>query len=247
MQLAPDSAEAFLIRGDEAFFKHWDWSACDGDLRRAVELAPRSVDALTHYGHCLQALGRYNEAVRTYERAFETDPLSALQCRGLARALELAGQPVRAIEFYRKALELEPGSVGDYFALGSLYERIGKRAESLASYLQGIRSSRLPAEEAKAQEDVLATRGPKALLRMRAESALKRLKESAQSGYVPPTSFARVYAALEQRDNAFKYLDQAFTQHVPVLINIVTGRSLDPIRDDPRLESLLRRMNYPSH
>ena len=164
----------------------------------------------------------------------------------LAAALELAGQPERAIERYRKALEIEPERTSDYFNLGRLYERIGKPTESRASYLQGIRSSRLPADEAKAEEDMLAAGGTKALLKMRAESAIKRLKESAQAGYVPPTAFAVQYAALEQRDDAFKYLDQAFTQHVPMLINIVTGRTLGPIRDDPRLKLLLRRMNYPA-
>jgi tetratricopeptide (TPR) repeat protein len=44
------------------------------DFRRAVFIAPRFCKALNAMGNCLDELGRYDEAVRKFDKVIEIDP-----------------------------------------------------------------------------------------------------------------------------------------------------------------------------
>lgn len=46
-------------------------------LRMAVSLAPRFCKAYNVIGNCLDEMGRYDEAIRSYEKALEIDPQHA--------------------------------------------------------------------------------------------------------------------------------------------------------------------------
>jgi tetratricopeptide (TPR) repeat protein len=43
-------------------------------LKMAVTIAPRYCDAYNAMGNCLDELGRYEEAIRKYEKVLEIDP-----------------------------------------------------------------------------------------------------------------------------------------------------------------------------
>jgi tetratricopeptide (TPR) repeat protein len=68
--------------------------------------------------------------------------------------------------------------------------------------------------------------------------------ERAKQESVPRTSFANIYAPLGEKDEAFERLEKAFEEE-----EAMSGRGLkvdsiwDPLRDDPRFQDLLRRMN----
>ena len=98
-------------------------------LQRARERAsPFYIDLeeaeLAHHnllGFCLFKLGRYSEAVASFERAVAIDPSSAIDWANIGVNLERSGEPERAAEMYRKALGMD-GSIG--FAREGL-ERVG--------------------------------------------------------------------------------------------------------------------------
>lgn len=73
-----------------------------------------------------------------------------------------------------------------------------------------------------------------------------RLKQSARSEFISPIRFATAYAALGQKDEAFRYLEQAFEQHLPSLGWLKTSPTWDPLRSDPRYQDLLCRIRYPN-
>ena len=57
--------------------------------------------------------------------------------------------------------------------------------------------------------------------------------------------FAEIYAQLGDNDRAFAALDRGYVVKDPGLIGIRVDPFLDPIRSDPRLGALLRKMNFP--
>ncbi len=67
--------------------------------------------------------------------------------------------------------------------------------------------------------------------------------ERAKEGYVPPTRFAQIYAYLSERDQAFGQLEKAYQGHDWILTALKGDPDWDPLRDDPRFQDLLRRMN----
>jgi hypothetical protein len=61
---------------------------------------------------------------------------------------------------------------------------------------------------------------------------------------VPPGAIAWLQMALGDRDNAFRWLNEAFDTHDPLLRFLKVEPLLNPLHSDPRFDSLLRRMNF---
>ena len=76
---------------------------------------------------------------------------------------------------------------------------------------------------------------------------LNRLKSYyAKGASVNPSEIAWVYAGLNDLDECFKWLEQAFDQHERIFGTIRSFPLYDKVRKDPRFNQLLRRANLPS-
>lgn len=94
--------QGFLANdGDDPELHSWMAAAllAAGDSQRALvhsreslRLAPDSPDRLVTHGNVLVSLGRADEARRTYERALELEPESALANQGLERLRQQRGR-----------------------------------------------------------------------------------------------------------------------------------------------------------
>ena len=58
-----------------------------------------------------------------------------------------------------------------------------------------------------------------------------------------PFDLAGMYASAGERDMAFEWLEKAY--ELPVVVPFVTDARFDSLRDDPRFEQLLRKLNLP--
>ena len=54
-----------------------------------------------------------------------------------------------------------------------------------------------------------------------------------------------MYAALGDADSAFEWLTRGYEGHYPGMAWLKVIPDMDPLRDDPRFQDLLRRMNFP--
>ena len=60
-----------------------------------------------------------------------------------------------------------------------------------------------------------------------------------------PFHTAKYYAQLGDKEQAFAWLEKAYEKHDGPLFRLKVEPGWDPLRDDPRYEDLLRRMNFP--
>ncbi len=67
-------------------------------------------------------------------------------------------------------------------------------------------------------------------------------RERAKREYVSPDVFAIMYAHLGEKDEAFEQLEKSFEEGED-MSDLKVGPMWDPLRDDPRFQDLLRRMN----
>lgn len=72
---------------------------------------------------------------------------------------------------------------------------------------------------------------------------LHRLEDAAAIGYVAPMCAAFCFVGLGDWDRAFAAMDEAVEARDPLVMPIASYPFLDPVRDDPRLLALKRRMN----
>lgn len=79
----------------------------------------------------------------------------------------------------------------------------------------------------------------------RVREARQILELIERTGTDLPARMGAAYGALGGKDKAFKWLDRAYTEHAWHISFIRAYPTFDSLRNDPRFQSLRRRMNFP--
>lgn len=190
------------------------------------------------------ALGRVDEALALARRAREGDPLTADLRMVEADYLVHAGEHDAAIALYQRSIHMDPGNLNPYFGLAEALFHQGRFDEAIETRRQAHRIA-----GDRALEDVIATaqgeEGYRRIDRAWVQLQLDTYKERALTDYVSPLDFARVYAQLGDRDEAFRHLDAAFADRSPGLVYLKADRAWDAVRDDPRFQAAVQRVGLP--
>ena len=67
-------------------------------------------------------------------------------------------------------------------------------------------------------------------------------QEAAKEQYIEPFDFALIYTQLSDKDQAFEWLKKAYEARNSRLISLNVRPAWDPLRDDPRFQDLLQRI-----
>jgi tetratricopeptide (TPR) repeat protein len=74
---------------------------------------------------------------------------------------------------------------------------------------------------------------------------LHDLLQMSSRQYVSPYSIALVYVGLDQKDEAFRWLDKAYDERSVRLINIAVHPRFASLHSDPRFAALVRQTGLP--
>lgn len=230
----PDSHTALAL---VKMLHQWDFKGALKHFRRALALGPGSANVLQAYAIYLKVMGRNKAAIRALKEALEKDPLSLTINADLARAYLNAGKAAKALKQFNKTLDLDPGfrtaiegkgwayvELGD---LGKALEIFEDYRESIGHRLKGVTQlgyiyGRLGnSDKAEYYLDIMKQRG---------------MKEKDVSLAM---DFAVVYLGLGDKDQVFKYLQQALEEHLGGILFINTNPIWEPIRNDSRYDELI--------
>lgn len=233
LELDPRLAEGHAILAAIKTVYDWDWQGAEREFKLAIELNPSYATAHQRYSLFLPALGRFDEAIAEARKARDVDPLALPVNENLGDILYLARRYDEAIEQLRKTLELDPNYGVAHGTLAKVYEAQGKHEELLEARLKGS-SPETVAELRK----VFAASGIKGVWRNRLNVLLERSK----TAYVSPADIALFYTRLNDRDQAFAWLEKAMAERSINFNYLVADPRFDNLRGDPRLAALLRRV-----
>ncbi len=241
LELDDTLGEAHTALAHIKFLYQWDWLGGLREYRRAVELDPNSYFAHWEYALGLSPLGRHEEAIAEMKQALALDPFSLLMNTALGDAYYFARQYENALEQYLETIELDPNFAGVHWSLGEVYEQKGMHREAVEEYLRARTLWGESVEKVEALRRAYEARGIKGFW----QKHLVQLKETAKRGPALPLTFVSIYSRLGDKDQAFAWLEKAYEEHSGPLISLKVSPDYDPLRSDPRFQSLLRRMNFP--
>jgi TolB-like protein/DNA-binding winged helix-turn-helix (wHTH) protein/Flp pilus assembly protein TadD len=240
LEIDNEMAEAHVALG---FVKHfnWDWAAAEQEYKRAIELNPNYAQAHSSYGSFLVSKGRFEEAIAETNRAQELDPFSLAISAHRGFILENARRYDEAIEQLRRVIAMDQDNFQAHWYLGHTYAASGRFAEAIAASEKAAALSRTPGALG-----FLGMCYGLAGRKAEANKVLNELLELNRRRYVTPPALANVYIGLDDKDQAFFWLEKAYQERSYYLAYLKVFPADDPLRSDPRLDDLLRRMGLGS-
>jgi len=234
LRIDGDSAPGHAVLGLMHAEYEYDWDAADTEFSKALSLNPRDPMTLDFAARLACHRGRYEDALRRIDASLAVDPLNPRAHRRKGFILYLAGDDSGAEREFRRSLEIIPTFDWDHVDLAWI---LVARGEFQAAV------NELKAEPAPAGRDHGLAIAYHALGRnAESDAALARLKEEFPNG---PTQVALVYAYRGEQDQAFEWLEKAYTQRDPDLLLWFNHPFLRSLRGDPRYKALLHKLKLP--
>lgn len=131
--------DSYYARAGDVVRFQGDHEAALRDFQKALELNPKSLQALVGMGASLTQLGRAEEAKAQFTRAIEFWPTSAFGHEGLGNLLARQGKFQEAADRFREALRLDPGLAIAHFRLGTVLLDLGRIDEAEQHLSEAVR------------------------------------------------------------------------------------------------------------
>ncbi len=240
--LDPSLGEAHNALAWVAYVYKWDWPVAEKELRRALELNANDVNAHHYYSHYLFTMGRTAEALAEGEVAAGLDPLSQIQRNHLLWQYVEAREYDRAMEIGKKILDAGLTDTAQYVLIAGSYAGKGQFEQAVTLLQKAISLAPTRTESQAVLASVYARMGKV----NEARKILRRLQGLPPTQFVSPLSIAEVYCALGDKGRALDWLEKAVEQHDASVSDLPSLPFLDPLRDDPRFQNLLRRVGLPA-
>ena len=237
IEINPQSAEAHASLG--LMLSHrWEWAAAEAEFRRALDLDPQYANAHHWYGDYLSIRGRHDEALAEAKRALELDPLNLMISTWVGLRSYLAHNYPAAIDQNRNSVDLDPNFAAAHLVLGEDYVQAGLHGEGLNELSKAATlSGGSPLYKAQLGVSYAAAgRNPEAL------RIAHELETLSRTRYVSPYGVAQIYAALNSKEEAFKWLNAAYNDHAVWMGYLGVDPIFDRYRSDEHFQELLKRI-----
>ena len=236
LALDPDLGEAHAAMGRIELIHDWDWAQADVSFKRALKLEPGNASVIGRAGDLARTLGRWDQAIALFRRAIQIDLLNPLTHYNLGMALYYARRPDEASVAVQRALELAPDMAVAHFFLARIY-------------LMMSRPERALVEAEQEKDPAMRMWGNSALAhhalgqKNEADAALAELtsKFAAEDQY----QIATVYAFRGEKDQAFAWLERAFSERDPGISELKGDPLLRALERDPRYTAFIKKLHLP--
>jgi adenylate cyclase len=233
-----------LLAGVELYYKR-NWPAAERAFLRGAELNPSSGEIPHHYGLCLVLFGRSEEGLAQIALAKQLDPFFPGLHLFAGRILFFLRDYDGAIAYFTTTLELQPTNAVAHEHFGDACERKGMLHEAITQWCAALTLSG-QAEEAQFVEQTFAASGFDAAVRALAQKQLQHFNERRACGeYVSAWNDSTAYLRLGDKEQAFVSLAKTVEEPNWFALQLKVNPVLDPLRSDPRFESLVQTVFNP--
>jgi serine/threonine-protein kinase len=240
--LALDStlAEAHASLANYEVSYGWNWESARREAERAVELDPNSAPAHLSLASYFVTVGKFDRAVTEALKAASLDPLSDPVYGNVITTLRDSDRHDLATRELRKMISTETGvptTVRAWLAWEYMLRGV-------------LDTARLQMDSALALDSVCCTR-TRALLYAhmgKPDSAwrlVRRIEAIRAKRYYRADAIAEVYAALNDRDGTFRWLEEAYKDRSAFFPMFRRSAEIRKFSSDPRFGALESRLRLP--
>jgi len=218
----------------------WDWQGLEKDFQRALELNPAQAIVYYWYGEFLMSMGRPEEAIAMTQKAYQIDPLSAVVGSSLAMILYLARRYDQAAAVLQKAHEISP----DHFLPHMRMGLVRLQQHKYDNAIRELEIAVLLADKSTETLAALAMTYAAARKTKHAQGIIDELEKVSRTRYVLPYNIAKIYAAAGNKESVFEWLEKAYNEGNPDLIELNSEPIFDGVRSDQRFARLMQRIGW---
>lgn len=252
LALDPNLAEAYATRGFYETFHRWEWADAENDLQNSIRLKPNYGTAHQWLAILLEIQGRYDEALAEMEKAVATDPTSPNFLADLGQTHYFRREYDQAREFCQKALAIDP----DFMFAHNYLMNIALVTDDLKTAVDEWKSTaaaaqafpnmsdqqRMQVEERLNSLDSRYRSGTRADFVHRLTEDDNSVASSAAVGY----GNGRLLALLGERGPALDLLEKGVDGNAFGVVFVKADPFFDSLRNEPRYQTLLKKMNLPA-
>lgn len=243
LELNPNSAEALAVNGIiKADFRR-NFRDAEKDFQRAIELAP-TANYYRWYGSRLVLFGDQNQAIASVKAAVDNSPADIVNHRTLGSTLYLARRYEESIRQLERTIEMDPTFATVYHDLWLSYYAVGDKQKTFENLVKFHEVGKTGPDCVSRLTESYQKGGLEAALRTQ-QDLLMELENIRQNDYWPLYyRLAVVSALVGDKESAFAALEKAFRQRSSSIAQLKVDPGLDPLRDDPRFYSMLKRVGF---
>ncbi len=216
----------------------WDWKNSLKEFKLALKYDPNYATAHHWYGEWLLCQGLIEDANNQISTAVDLEPLSAAILKDKGLFLYYSRDYDGAVELGLKSLELDPNLDTSHRLLSLAYLGKGRYPEAVAENKMWIDKRGDPVGSMLGLAYCYAAAGEK-------ESAMRIVEDVTAKDEMEGNTargIALVHAALGETDAAFSWLEKALESKADSMTLIKVDPKLDPLRDDPRFDTLVEKV-----
>lgn len=234
LELRPNYGEAYVQLGEIQHRHFWDFDAAAESYATALEMNPGSAGARSAYSRYLSKAGEFEQSVREAEIAQDLDPKSAQAASSLAIRQIRARDLDRARTVIDAMTQMHPDDANLPWLETNWHIRNGTYRDALSWIaLEELDYLRLSLSSI-------------ALYRLeRTDQARAALDELIETDKEAAFQIAEAYAQWGQTDDAFAWLEQAFSAGDPGLAELYSSVNLENLYDDDRFAALAAKVGLP--
>jgi pentatricopeptide repeat protein len=237
LKLDPGLAEAHVLLA-EVYQRRWQWTDAEAEYRQALALNPNDASAHLGLADWLLCQGHTEEALAWSRRARELDPLGVTGT-SIGWILFQSHRYDDAIRELRTSLSVRRDNATAHWFLGYALIANGHPDDAI----QELEKARSLSDGSSAVIGVLIRAYAHAGRRTEALRLLHELKRRKQRGYVPAGAFVNAYLGIDDKEQAFAWLERAYQEKSNILQWLKVHPHFDPLRTDPRFADLLHRVD----
>lgn len=244
IKLDGELAEGFFALANYYAAFVWDWDKSQKAYLKAMQLNPKFAQAFSIYGmgYLCWIKGQFEEAENLSRAGIKADPLSAIDHADFAWTLYGCGKFEEGLAMARMGVELDGNSFLSHRLVGLCLIELNRAEEAIAVFEHLLSISQ---RHQHALCGLIWAHCRNGNL-IQAQAVFEELLLSKKHGYVVPFYTGVSAAHLNRLDLAFEYLEQAFADRDPALIQIKYNAFVPAsLKEDPRFSDLLKRIGFP--